>query len=313
MAARSSWKGFIRLSLVSVPVKAYTATSSSADVSLHQLHAGCNNRIRYLKSCPEHGELKNEEIVKGYEYAKGEYVIIDENEMDKLRTESDHSLKIDGFIDSATVDPIYHTGKTYYLVPDGAVGQKPYALLLRAMTDRKLHAVGQVVLSSREQIVLLRPEGRMMVMTVLSHAADVKASSSFMDEISETELTDEEMKLTDILIGATTLANFDLGTYKDTYTEKLTKLIQMKVDGKEIVQVTNPEEPKIINLMEALKRSVAQAQAESGGEEPVAMALVSGENGNGAGGTNGKKMAPSARTRDGERSAEKKTVKKKVG
>jgi len=300
MAPRSSWKGFIKLSLVSVPVKAYTASSSSADISLHQLHAGCNNRVRYLKSCPEHGEIKNEEIVKGYEYAKGEYVIIDEEELDKLRTESDHSIQIDGFIEPRLVDPIYHSGKTYYLVPDGAVGQKPYALLRQAMKQNNLHAVAQVVLAGREQLVLLRPDGEVLIMTVLAHKSEVKSADAFKDEVAETGLSEEELKLTNLLIGATTLKEFDLGGYKDNYKEKLTQLIQLKVEGKEVVQVPSPEEPKIINLMEALKRSVAQAQAgaaaDKAGPKPKA---PEGE----------KRMAPSARSR-GE---EKKAGKKKIG
>jgi DNA end-binding protein Ku len=300
MAARSSWKGFIKLSLVSVPVKAYTANSSSSDISLHQLHTGCNNRIHYLKSCPEHGEVKNEEIVKGYEYAKGEYVIIDEEELEKLRTESDHSIQIDGFIDPGRVDPIYHSGKTYYLVPDGAVGQKPYALLRQAMKQNNLHAVAQVVLAGREQLVLLRPDGEVLVMTVLARKNEVKSAEAFKDEVAETGLSEEEIKLTNLLIGATTLKEFDLGSYKDTYKEKLTQLIQLKVEGKEVVQVPSPEEPKIINLMEALKRSVAQAQAGLTAGSPAPKAKA---------GAGEKRMAPSARSR-GE---EKKAGQKKIG
>jgi DNA end-binding protein Ku len=300
MAARSSWKGFIKLSLVSVPVKAYTANSSSSDISLHQLHTGCNNRIHYLKSCPEHGEVKNEEIVKGYEYAKGEYVIIDEEELEKLRTESDHSIQIDGFIDPSRVDPIYHSGKTYYLVPDGAVGQKPYALLRQAMKQNNLHAVAQVVLAGREQLVLLRPDGEVLVMTVLARKNEVKSAEAFKDEVAETGLSEEEIKLTNLLIGATTLKEFDLGSYKDTYKEKLTQLIQLKVEGKEVVQVPSPEEPKIINLMEALKRSVAQAQAGLTAGSPAPKAKA---------GAGEKRMAPSARSR-GE---EKKAGQKKIG
>jgi DNA end-binding protein Ku len=300
MAARSSWKGFIKLSLVSVPVKAYTANSSSSDISLHQLHTGCNNRIHYLKSCPEHGEVKNEEIVKGYEYAKGEYVIIDEEELEKLRTESDHSIQIDGFIDPGRIDPIYHSGKTYYLVPDGAVGQKPYALLRQAMKQNNLHAVAQVVLAGREQLVLLRPDGEVLVMTVLARKNEVKSAEAFKDEVAETGLSEEEIKLTNLLIGATTLKEFDLGSYKDTYKEKLTQLIQLKVEGKEVVQVPSPEEPKIINLMEALKRSVAQAQAGLTAGSPAPKAKA---------GAGEKRMAPSARSR-GE---EKKAGQKKIG
>ena len=122
MAARSSWKGFLRLSLVSVPVKAYTAAASGGgEIHLNQLHAECHSRIQYKKTCPLHGEVKAEEIVSGYEYSKGQYVIVDTDELSKLRTEDDKAIKVNAFIAPDDLDPIYQTGKTYYLVPDGPV------------------------------------------------------------------------------------------------------------------------------------------------------------------------------------------------
>src|SRR5258705_541845 len=128
MALRTSWKGFLKLSLVSVPVKAYTATTSSGtEIRLNQLHADCNSRINYKKTCPLHGEVSGDQIVSGYEYSKGQYVIVDTDELEKLRTEDDKAITIDTFIKSGTLDPIYSTGKSYYLVPDGPVAQKPYA------------------------------------------------------------------------------------------------------------------------------------------------------------------------------------------
>ncbi len=298
MAPRSSWKGFIKLSLVSVPVKGYTASNTSSSISLNQLHKSCHNRIRYQKTCPEHGEVSNDEIVKGYEYAKGEYVVIDEEELEKLRTESDRSIQIDGFIDPEVIDPLYHAGKTYYLVPDGAVGQKPYNLLLQGMKDNNVCAIAQVVLSGREQAVLLRPLERLLALTVLSHENEIKNPQSFWDEVGQAELSKEEVSLTNTLIEASRKKKFDFGAYRDTYMEKLTQLIQMKVEGREVVQVPSPEEPKIINLMEALKRSVAAAQAGSPGTEE-------GQDGRGKAGG---KMAPSTRSR-----SRKKTGKEKVG
>jgi len=122
MAAHASWKGFLKLSLVSVPVKAYTATATGSDITLHQLHAKTHTRIQYKKFAPEVGEVASEQIVKGYEYAKGQYVIVNEEELDKLRTESDKSIRIDGFIKHEQLDSIYLGGRTYYLTPDGPVG-----------------------------------------------------------------------------------------------------------------------------------------------------------------------------------------------
>jgi DNA end-binding protein Ku len=269
MAAHASWKGFLKLSLVSVPVKAYTSTSTGSDITLHQLHAKTHTRIQYKKFAPEVGEVSSEEIVKGYEYAKGQYVIIDEDEIDKLRTESDKSIRIDGFIRPEDLSSIYFGGRTYFLTPDGPVGQKPYNLLLKGMLTNEVCAIAEVVISQKEQVVLLRPIDGVLAMTVLNRKDEVKAASAFKDEISETEMSEAETSLADTLIKASILKNFDFSRYHDVYKEKLTKLIQMKIEGKEVVQIRDPEEPKIINLMEALKRSVAEAQAASGAQATV--------------------------------------------
>jgi DNA end-binding protein Ku len=264
MAAHASWKGFLKLSLVSVPVKAYTATATGSDITLHQLHAKTHARIQYKKFAPEVGEVPSDQIVKGYEYAKGQYVIVDEEELDKLRTESDKSVRIDGFIKAEQLSSIYLGGRTYYLTPDGPVGQKPYSLLMQRMEANGVCAIAEVVISQKEQVVLLRPLDGVLAMTVLIRKDEVKPASAFKDEITETEASEAEVSLADTLIQASTLKDFDYSRYRDLYKEKLTKLIQMKIEGKEVVQVHDPEEPKIINLMEALKRSVAEAQAAGG-------------------------------------------------
>jgi DNA end-binding protein Ku len=274
MAAHASWKGFLKLSLVSVPVKAYTATATGNDISLHQLHAKTLTRIQYKKFAPEVGEVSGEEIVKGFEYDKGQYVIIEDDEIDKLRTESDKSIRIDGFITPETLSSVYFGGRTYYLTPDGPVGQKPYNLLMKGMEANQVAAIAEVVISQKEQVVMLRVVDGLLAMTVLNRKDEVKPTSAFKDEVAETPVTEAETSLTDTLIKASMIKGFDYSKYKDTYKEKLTQLIQMKIEGKEVVQVRDPEEPKIINLMEALKRSVAEAQAANevkatGGERKV--------------------------------------------
>jgi DNA end-binding protein Ku len=126
MAVRSCWKGFVRLSLVTVPVKAYTAAATGGgDIHLNQLHAQCHSRIHYKKVCPIHGEVSPDDIVSGYEYAKGRYVVIDPSELDKFRSAADKAITIHTFIAPQALDPVYQTDKSYYLVPDGPVGQKP--------------------------------------------------------------------------------------------------------------------------------------------------------------------------------------------
>ncbi len=268
MAPRSSWKGFIKLSLVSVPVKAYTASQSGADIRLNQLHSECNTRVKYQKTCPNHGEIPNDEIVSGYEFAKGQYVVIDTDEVQKLRKQSDRSIEVHGFVPASSIDPVYHAGRTYYLVPDGPVGQKPYALFRHGIDEEELVAFGQIIISGREQKVLLRAMDDMIAMTVLQYAEKVKKPESFHDEIQTPELSEEELNLTRTLIQASKVKNFDYGNYKDEYVGKLTELIQMKVEGKEIVEVAEAEEPQIINLMDALKESIANAMG-TGTDGPV--------------------------------------------
>ena len=258
MAPRTSWKGFLKLSLVSVPVKAYTANNTEEEMRLNQLHEKCHSRVRYKKVCPEHGELKSEDIVSGYEYAKDQYVVIDDEELSKVRKISDKSINIDGFIPPEEVDSIYYAGRTYYLLPDGVPGNRPYALLVQGMVDAGVVGIAQVVISGREQLVMLRPSEGMLVMTVLSYPRKVKAMTPFKDELPDEKPTKAELTLANTLIDASKISEFDFQTYKDSYVEDLTKLIQMKVEGQEIVQAPDREEPKIINLMEALKKSVAE-------------------------------------------------------
>jgi len=261
MAPRTSWKGFLKLSLVSVPVKAFTAHNTGEEIRLNQLHEECNARVKYQKICPEHGELKQSDIVSGYQYAKDQYVVIDTSELSKLRLQSDKAIRIDGFISPDEIDPLYHAGKTYYLLPDGIAGDKPYALLHKGMIDADVCAIAQIILSGREQLVVVRPLDGMLVMTVLNYPKKIKASDEFTKELEDQDFTRDEIKLTKTLIDASLIEDFKLDSYKDEYVEHLAKLIQLKVDGQEIVQSPDPEEPKIINLMEALKKSVAEAQA----------------------------------------------------
>lgn len=261
MPARSSWKGFLKLSLVSVPVKAYTASASGkAEIHLNQLHAKCHSRIQYKKTCPVHGEVTQDEIVSGYEFSKGEYVVVDTDELDKLRTEDEKAININVFIKPETLDPLYYSGKAYYLIPDGPVGQKPYAVLRQGMVEQKRYAVAQVVMHGREQVVLLRPVDDLIAMTILSYDHQITKPSAFEEEVPKVDATAEEVKLVKTLIDASTESKFDFSRYKDTYTDKLTKLIEAKVAGKEIVAPPAHEQPHIINLMDALKQSVAQVQ-----------------------------------------------------
>ncbi len=295
---RSSWSGYLKLSLVSVPVKAYTASNPSGKrIALNQLHDECHSRIRYQKVCPIHGEVSQDQIVSGYEYSKGQYVVIDPSELDKLRTQNDKSITIDAVVNAGEIDPVYYTDRTYYLLPDGAIGHKPYNLILKTLEDQRFEAVARVVLSNRESLVLLRPYDHVLTMTVLSYKNEIKESAGFRDEIVPTDLSDQEVKLTRQLIEGMKRDAFDLGEYHDEYTEKLTMVIEAKVAGKEIVSQPAAEEPGVINLMDALKASVQRVKpprkqkAAPAAEKPAKPP---------------KRKAPSARTRSTGKAAGKK-------
>ena len=261
MAARPTWKGFLKLSLVSVPVKAYTATNSpGGELRLNRLHAGCNSRIKNDKVCPIHGEVKNEEIVSGYEYTKDQYVIIDLAELDKLRTEDSKAVTIQEFVTPDAIDPVYFSGATHYILPDGPVGQRAFAVLYQAMVDEKRFAFGEVVWHGKERIVLIRPIDGVLAMSTLSFDAEITKPTAFADEVPKVEIAPAEMSLAKTLISAATPQAFDFSKYKDTYFQKLSQLIEAKVAGKEIVAAQTHGHTQIIDLMEALQKSVAKIQ-----------------------------------------------------
>ncbi len=261
MAARSSWKGFLKLSLVSIPVKAYTVrVSGGGDIKLNQLHAECKSRIQYKKFCPIHGEVKQDEIVSGYEHGKDQYVIIDPDELEKLRTEDDKAIKIVVCVPPDTLDPTYYSERSYYLVPDGPVGQKPYTVICEALKEEKRYAIAQMVLSGKEQLVLLRPREGVLTMTVLNLDAEISKPAAFKDEVPDVESSKEELGLAKTLIKGLSTDKLDYAQYKDVYTEKLAKLIEAKVEGKELVAPPAQPHGEVINLMDALRQSVANVQ-----------------------------------------------------
>jgi DNA end-binding protein Ku len=280
MAPRSVWKGFLKLSLVSVPVKAFTASNTSQDIHLHQLHADCHSRIHYQKVCPLHGEVPSHQIVSGYEYARGQYVIVSPDEIDRLRGEAAKAVDIDTFIPSSAFDPLYASGRRYYLAPDGPIGQKGYAVLYQAMLELKRCALAQAVLHGREQWVLLRPQEGLLVLEVLHYAHQVHLPETFRSEAPAVEVLAQELSLAKTLIAAASVQRMDWSRCQDRYTQKLSQVIEAKVAGQEIVAPPAGAIPEVINLMEALKESVAKAQQAK--KEPAKPARKAGGSRRGA-------------------------------
>ncbi|HEX6963464.1 MAG TPA: Ku protein [Lacipirellula sp.] len=254
---RASWKGFIRLSLVSVPVEGYTASAAGeTQISLNQLHEDCGARIRYKKVCEVHGEVENDQIVMGYQYAKDQYAVIDPDELDKLRTEADRSINVDRFVDPETIDPIFFAGKTYYLTPNGRAGEKPYALLNRAMSDENVVGLAQVVISNREQLVALRPIGKVLAISVMQYVDNVRQPEEFEKMLPDSDVSSQELKLAKTLIAATRADSPELEEYRDLYNDRLKELVEAKVEGHEVATPPKSAEPPVINLMDALRASL---------------------------------------------------------
>ncbi|WP_161604361.1 non-homologous end joining protein Ku [Roseiconus nitratireducens] len=259
MAARSSWKGYLRVSLVSVPVKAYTATASGGgDIHLNQLHEDCHNRIRYQKVCPVHGPVPNDEIVSGYQFAKDQYVVIDPDDLKQLRPKGDKAIDVDAFVSQDEIDATYYAGKSYYLVPDGPIAQKPYRLIRDALREENLLAIAEVIMSNREQLVVIRPQEQLLTMNVLEYKSKIKQPSSFQDEVVDGEVSGQELKLTKQLMEGLRREDWDLNDYQDAYTERLSELIEARIEGEELVSAPQADEPQVINLMDALKASLEQ-------------------------------------------------------
>jgi DNA end-binding protein Ku len=260
MAARPSWEGFLTFNLVSVPVKAFNAAApGGGKIGFHLLHAKCGQRIRYKKVCPVHGEVANEEIVSGYEYAKGEYAVVPAGEKAKLKAKDDKAIDIDTFVPPAAIDPIYFSGRTYYLVPANPAAQKPYGLLMAAMAGRDRHAVARVVFSGRAQVAVVRPFGGVLVMTLLNFEAQVKPPAEFAGEVTAPAASAEERRLAAALMDSATTGEFDLARYKDDYAAKLAKLIEKKSHGAgRKAQAAGEPNGHALDLMDALRQSLSR-------------------------------------------------------
>ncbi len=267
MAPRPAWKGYLRISLVSVPVQAFTGSSGSSDegspVRFNQLHRDCHSRIKYVKTCPVHGEVPNDEIVSGYEYAKGQYVEINPEELAELRPEGERAISVEGFVHPDTVRPEYLGGKSYILTPDGNIGQKPYQLIQEAMEAENLNAIARMKITTREHLARLRAEDGLLIVDLLQYASQVKDPAQFKEELVDTKPTTPERKLTRQLIASMVDDEIDLSEKSDAYTDRVRELIDAKVQGKQIVVPQPVEEPPIVNIMDALKKSMKQ-EAESG-------------------------------------------------
>src|SRR5438093_1493843 len=254
MAARPTWKGYLKISLVNIPVKVFPATDAAATLSFNQLHAECQTRIQQKRWCPHcQREVSNTDLVKGYEFEKGRYVVVDEDDIEKVRVESTRVINLETFTDDTAIDPIY-LERPYYLAPDGAVAREAFAVIREGMKGKA--GIGKVALYGREYLVKVQPRGQGLVMYTLRHAAEIRSMEA-IDELTDMPATvkPDEVKLARQVIG-TFEGEVDFAAYRDDYQVGLREIIDAKIEGREIVTQEVEAPPKVVNLMDALRKSL---------------------------------------------------------
>jgi DNA end-binding protein Ku len=249
----------LRFGLVAFPVEAVNAhLREEGAVAFHQLHAECGRRIHYVKTCPVHGAVGNDEIVSGYEFAKGKYVEVEPEELDELRTEKERALTLDAFIEPDELDPLYYDGRMYYLRPDGDAATEPYSVLTAALKSDGRYGVGQVVFSGKQQVVLIRPYDNVLQMALLNYSAEMLDPARLHLSLPEVKPSDRRVRMAEQIIQTWSKDDFDFRDYVDRHLADVRRLIEAKMKGKKIVKPEDEEEPEVINLMEALEKSIAE-------------------------------------------------------
>jgi DNA end-binding protein Ku len=254
MPPRPTWKGYLKVSLVTIPIKVFPATESAAAISFNQLHAECQTRIQQKRWCPHcEREVANSELAKGYEFEKGRYVIVSEEDLQKVRVESTRVIDLAQFTDDTAIDPIY-VDRAYYLAPDGPMAASAFAVMRDGMAGKA--GIGKVALYGREYLVAIRPQKKGLVMYTLHHDAEIRSIDT-IEELGSlpSKVKPEEMKLAKQVI-STFDSELNLKDYSDEYKEGLRKIIDAKIAGEEIVAPEVQEPPKVVDLMEALRRSL---------------------------------------------------------
>jgi DNA end-binding protein Ku len=259
MSARATWKGFLKISLVNIPVKVFPATETSGTLSFNQLHGECQTRIQQKRWCPRcDREVPASEIVKGYEFEKGRYVVLTEEDFDKVRPASTRVIELVQFADDSAIDPMY-VDRTYYLAPDGPMAGEAFAVMRDGMTGKV--GIGKLALYGREYLVAVRPLQRGIVMHTLHHAAEIRS----MDAVEELNAVSPNVKPEEIKLARQVIDTFegplDLASYTDEYRAGLQAIIDAKIAGQEIVAPSPEAPPKVVNLMDALRKSLDTVSA----------------------------------------------------
>jgi DNA end-binding protein Ku len=262
MGRRAIWSGAITFGMVNIPVKLFSATTAR-DLSFNLVHATCGTRVQQKRWCPtEDVEVPWEEIVRGYEYAKGQFVTLTDEDFEQLPLPSRHTIDITAFVESEEIDPVFYE-KSYYLEPD-ARNEKAYALLLRALEERNLTGIATITMRKKEQLCSLRSHGGTLMLETLYYPDEVQLEREV--DLGKVKIDNRELEMAFALIDLLKKP-FEPGEYRDHYREALAELIDAKLEGKEVVTSPPPRDTKVIDLADALARSVAAAR-KSGGARP---------------------------------------------
>ncbi len=265
MAARPSWRGQIRLALVAIPVEIFPATKAGRSIAFHQVHEPSGQRVKYEKVVPGIGPVDRDEILKGYEVEKGEYVLLEPEEIEKVKLESRKTLELTQFVDLSDIDPIYYD-KPYYVVPADDLAEEAFVVLREALRQAKKVGIGQLAMRGQEYVVSLKACGRGMVLETLRYADEVNKASSYFRDIGDAKPDPDLLELAQTLIDKKA-GEFDASQFHNRYIEALKALIaeKQKKKGKRVIQDTSSDTPvkgsNVIDLMAALKKSLDGAPA----------------------------------------------------
>jgi len=263
-AARPYWTGFLKLSLVTIGVRLYSATTEKERIHFHRIHEPSGERVRYQNVVPGVGPVHSSEIVKGYEYQKGRYVTVEPADLDKMKLETTDTIEVAEFVDAEGLDPAY-IDSPYYLLPDGTLAEEGYRVIREALADTGKVAIGQVVINTRERIVAIRPYGNGLLVNILRFPEEVRAADKFFATIAEEPAAGDELAIMRQIIAKRT-RKFDAAKFVDHYQAALKEVIEKKLAGRLPERVPERKSAQVINLMDALKRSLAE---EGAGKEPA--------------------------------------------
>ncbi|WP_375397508.1 Ku protein [uncultured Sphingomonas sp.] len=274
MAARAYWQGQIRLALVSIPVEIYSATKSGTQIAFHQIHEPSGKRIKYEKTVPGIGAIDADEIVKGYELDKGDYVLLDQEEIDAVKLESKKTLELTRFVDASEIDVLYYE-RPYFVVPADDLAEEAFIVLREALRRSKKVGLGQLAMRGREYVVSLKPCGRGMVLETLRYADEVNKAQGYFRDIPDDEPDADLLDLATTLIDKKTAA-FDPGHYHDRYVDALKNLIDRKARQKSNRKIIEDKEDgggrsgsNVVDLMAALKKSLEKPDAAAKSAAPA--------------------------------------------